>query len=331
MSRDGYLYAAGVIRHLETKLLDPTDLERMVDSEDLKAAFKVFHDTDFFDNVLDVSPREYLKALDADLLQAKQNLAEMLPDEKMLKLLFLRFDFHNLKLLLKAKYSQSNFDSQASDLGLVGYDVLKEAIKENRPEDLDDDYKNVLIKFNEEIGDTEPAPSLIDRIIDREYFKLYYQTAKAVKSKFVLEFAKLQFDIANIKIFIRSKILGLPAEEWLADMIDNGNLATDEYTNIAEKSVDEALGQLAQLLQFGTDEAVSDYLQHKSLAKLEQALEEVEMDYLRQAKYIDYGPEMILAYFYAKKSAIRNVRLIMTAKLNDLPASEIKTKTRELY
>ena len=103
MGKDDYLYAAGVIRHLENKLLNPTDIKRMMDAPDLASAFKVFHDTDYFDNVLDVKPVEFIKALDADLVQAKRKIQEMAPSEELVEFLFMRYDFHNLKLLLKEK------------------------------------------------------------------------------------------------------------------------------------------------------------------------------------------------------------------------------------
>jgi len=67
------------------------------------------------------------------------------------------------------------------------------------------------------------------------------------------------------------------------------------------------------------------------LEQLEKDLENVEINFIKQAKYIDNGPELIVAYYYAKRNAIRNTRLIMTGKANRMPALEIKKLIRELY
>ena len=48
------------------------------------------------------------------------------------------------------------------------------------------------------------------------------------------------------------------------------------------------------------------------------------MRYLQKAKRIAYGPEVVVAYYFAKRNALRNTRIIMTGKLNNLPVDEIK-------
>ena len=54
--------------------MNPTDIERMIDAENPNAAFKVFNDTDYADNLLDVEATGFKKALDDDLNQAKDLL-----------------------------------------------------------------------------------------------------------------------------------------------------------------------------------------------------------------------------------------------------------------
>ena len=60
-------------------------------------------------------------------------------------------------------------------------------------------------------------------------------------------------------------------------------------------------------------------------------LEEAELSVIREAKYISEGPLPAVGYFYAKKNAVRNLRLILTAKMNDIPVEDIKPRVRELY
>lgn len=331
MNRDDYLYAAGVIRHLETQLLNTTDVERMVDAPDLETAYKVFHDTDYFDNVLDLPARDFLKALDADLKQAKDNLSEILPDDLIIKLLFIRYDFHNLKLSLKARYSGQNLDQYASTLGLVEYGEVKRAVNEGLADDLVYYLKTALNAFNRRLNGTEPTPAQIDRYVDQEYFKAYHEAARHTKSVLIKDFVKLQADFNNIKIYIRSKTLGLSSEQWLEDIIPFGTLLKTEYEQIVPLSLEEAINILADNFSRDVSEVIKDFLTHKSLENLEKNLENLELDFLRQSRFIDYGPELPVAYYFSKKNAIRNVRLIMLSKLNNIPASLTKAAIRELY
>lgn len=76
---------------------------------------------------------------------------------------------------------------------------------------------------------------------------------------------------------------------------------------------------------------ISDFEEDHNLWKLEQEFENYEMDYLKKTKRMSFGPEMTIAYYFAKKNALRNVRLIMTGKLNKVKNSEIRERTRNLW
>ena len=69
MKATNYIYASAKIRALEPKILDETDIERMVDAPDLPSAFKVLNDTDYADNLLDLRPVDYRIALSRDFQQ----------------------------------------------------------------------------------------------------------------------------------------------------------------------------------------------------------------------------------------------------------------------
>ena len=91
---NNYAYISGLIKYREKKLLNPTDIERMVNAKNGEEAFRVFNDTDYADNLLDVSALEYQQALDDDLKQIKELFS------KYLELALLKFLFLNARLFL---------------------------------------------------------------------------------------------------------------------------------------------------------------------------------------------------------------------------------------
>ena len=51
----------------------------------------------------------------------------------------------------------------------------------------------------------------------------------------------------------------------------------------------------------------------------------------KEAKKINYGPEVPFAYLMAKENEIRNLRILLVSKLNNLPKNFIKERLRETY
>ena len=330
MSRDDYLYAAGVIRYLENKLLNSTDIKRMVDAPDLESAFKVFHDTDYFDNVLDVKPGEFVKALEADLVQAKQKIIEMAPSQDLVEFLFMRYDFHNLKLLSKEKYNQSDLSAYLSPLANESADKLKALINNEKNIDVIEYLERAFLYIQDNLP-KEVTPQAIDRVCDHSFFIEYALAAKKLKDGWIDDLVKLQIDIANLKVFIRSKRLGYDKSELLAELVPGGQIKEEFFVKLADSSEEEAFVALRLHLPINTRELLDNYIKSGLLEKLERDLENLELDYVRKVKFIDFGPEVMVAYYLAKKNAIRNVRLIMTGKLNNIQAREIEEMVREIY
>ena len=55
------------------------------------------------------------------------------------------------------------------------------------------------------------------------------------------------------------------------------------------------------------------------------------MSYIRNARLVTIGVEPLIAWLFAKETEIRNVRMIMTGKINNLPMDMIRERLRETY
>ncbi|MFH1713508.1 MAG: V-type ATPase subunit, partial [Candidatus Jacksonbacteria bacterium] len=99
-----YEYLTGLIRVLEKRLPDKTDMDRMILAKTAKDAFVVLNDTDYADNILDRGPEDYQKILEDDLLQLKTMLNKAIDSGPLFKFLFIDFDFLNIKTILKQKF-----------------------------------------------------------------------------------------------------------------------------------------------------------------------------------------------------------------------------------
>ena len=52
---------------------------------------------------------------------------------------------------------------------------------------------------------------------------------------------------------------------------------------------------------------------------------------LERTKYEFFGPEPLIAYYLSKEAELKNVRILLAAKENNIPVNEIRQRMRRLY
>lgn len=118
-------YAIGRIRSIEGRMLDDNKFLRMSEADNFQAAFQVLNETDYagllnfdFETMLELSLNE-LKTL-SDLLA---------PNDRTIKTFWDRYDYENIKVLIKAKREQENnpplYKCGNIDPGILGNYILK--------------------------------------------------------------------------------------------------------------------------------------------------------------------------------------------------------------
>lgn len=331
MFNEEYLFATGVIRSREAWLLSSVDIERMVDARTAEEALKVFNDTDYANELPDIEkPKDFNKGLRRDQKQARDLLYRIVPDKLLVQFLFLRYDYHNIKLIFKAKFSGQELDKYASKLGNVPYDALKVYVLEEEDKGLPPKVKESIDKAKEAFEE-DSSPFYIDLFLDKEYYKFLKSLTDKLKCEFITGLVSDQIDMVNVDIFLRTREMKRPLEFLEKVLIEGGAIPRSVFLEYFEKPEEEFFRQATRYLgdrKFQQD--LEESIKTKEIRR-GKIFEEYEVRYLKQAKYIAYGPEIVVAYYLAKNNAIRNVRLIMTGKVNDIPANEIRGRVREIY
>ena len=330
MLASSYLYASGKIRALEPKVLDRTDIERMVDAPDFTTAFKVLNDTDYANNLLDIQPHNYRDALRADLTNVFELLSIIIPDPCLLKVLFIKRDYLNIKLLLKQKFFGVELSSSLVGDTLYPLPPIQDMIMEGKTTSAPAEMRASLSRILKQLG-SEPSPSQIDTITTRMYFEHAGQLAKKINNRFLTKLLEVQINGLNILNLIRGKRLGLDGSELEKHLVPGGSIDSQSLLKLYEAENSELRPLVSRHFDLEALQRFNSFLENDNLHELEKSFEDFEIRFLRQAKMVAYGPEVVVAYFYAKRNADRNVRLIMTGKLNNMPGDEIKKTLREVY
>lgn len=335
MPNSGYNYASSKIRALEPSILDQTDIERMVDAPDFQTAFKVLNDTDYADNLLEVEPIEYRKALSDDYRQLYELLKDITPDPKLFRLIFLERDLVNIKLLFKAKYFDASVDEFLRDSTIYPVEAIKEFILNQKDIGLDREIKNLITEAQKQIGENS-RPDVIDYILTKEYFALIQKIAQQINSPLINDLVKIQINNANVLTWIRSKRLNLDKNKLAEKLIPDLPRAESRGSGIYTKKLVELYSDEAKSLRplisvhydKQTTESFDNYCEKDLLFEFEKALEDFKTRKAQKAQMIAAGPEVIYAYHLAKRNAVANIRIIMTGKFNKISGEEIKKTLR---
>ena len=326
MNPANYAFITARIKAKQKLLPDKTDIERMADEKGVNEAFAVFNDTDYSENLLDASPKDYYRVLMENFMGLKDFLARHVPDSNLVRLLLAREDFSNIKTAFKSKLSGSEItESDLVFTGIVEPSVLLSAVFENRLQGIEHNTEihKAITSIANALEDTA-EPFRIDLAVDKEYFSYAKALAKKIRNPFVQEYVAKEADHANLKTLLRAHLLGKDIQFLLDNRIPHGNITEALAKEIFEKDATEMRRRLHGIFNACVYEGIASFFENRSGRALELALLEDMKIFFEQTKYIPYGPEVVLEYFHKKMTALRNMRFIMIAKQNDIASLEIK-------
>lgn len=332
MSRERYIYVSSKIRALERHLLNDADLTRVIEAKTPDIAFKAFNSLDYAGELLDLEAKDYRVAMDRKINRLRKVFEQTIPEAKLLRLLFLERDFYNIKILFKEKVSGEDYDDYLESApGLIPVDQLRRYIVEDLGADIDPKVKSDIDELKKMIGETADG-EVIENLVDQKLNHINHHIAKKLGNKFIIDLYKYLADKNNINLFLRAKRLEKNSA-WIKERLNAyGNIAPSVFMNFAD-SADEIdfVVSLKNYFPPMIEPYLEEYAKDRELWRLDQGISNVIMDHLKKAKLIGYGPEVVVAYFFAKKYAIRNLSTVMALKFGDVDPSEIRKHLVTLY
>lgn len=341
-NKHDFAYSVGLIRTLESLLLNDNEVERMTLAKNGKEAFKVLNEFDYSDNKAGIEdPSEFQKVITEGLLEIKEMLTKATPDNKVFNLLLHQYDFHNIKTLIKAKLSDKTYEdveSLMNKMGAIPLEALRDFIFEGtlNPWGIDEHTENYIkkkiIKVQALFEKENKNPQVIDLYLDQKLMKIVYGIAQDSQSEFLVNYVKKLIDVSNIRLFFRMKAQEKEIDLFEIAFIWNGKIP---YAKLQE-AYKHNLADFPEIMR-PTDyakiveEGYKHYKEEKTFIYLEREIENYLIEYIRLAKLRAFGPEPLIAYFLAKKNNALIIRMIMVNKLSNIEPEEIQKRLRKLY
>lgn len=173
---------------------------------------------------------------------------------------------------------------------------------------------------------------LIEPLLSSDNLKKFLEIAEKLKLSFLVSYLHTFSDLLNIKLFFRFKNLKKKKEEFSQNLFETGYIKKEIYLNVYLEPWEVFLENFSHTKYISLIRDSFEYLvKENSFLKLEAEINNFLIDQIRSAKYICFGSEPLLAYYLAKKNEIDLIRLLIIAKLNDLPKEKVLVRLNDTY
>ena len=322
-----YAFAAGSVRAREPRLLDEAALARLTDAESAGEVWQILREAGF-ERLGDFPPERYEEALAPELQDLYAYLRSVEPDgeQSVADWLASRYDFHNLKVALKAHtLGEAPEGAGIEGIGTVPPKLIETAVRtgvwEALPPELAEAGQAAL-----EAYERTWQPQALDFAVDRA---MLFQLKVMAFHPFLRALAETWCDLANVKIALRARALGLERSELEQVLVEPGVIDHERLLALREQPLEawpEALPD-----GYGTLVAQSIGEEGWDPARFEVLCDDFVMEHLQAARYVSYGPQPVVAYGLARELELKNIRMIMVGKLYELSREELRTRLRRSY
>lgn len=330
-----YAYAVGTIRVLETRLLTRGMVERMLDAADVDELLRILSDTAY--GALLSQTTEYQKFLQIEETQTISLFDELCLDLILSELIHYQYDFHNLKVLVKAYVAKSeeslgrDFSYALSAHGNFDTSVLRGAFEEEKFGALPQILQRVITRAVEEYY-SKNDPRLIDLVVDQEMFQFYTSEVTKLRNHFVSQLLGLIIDLENIKTLARGKRLEEDKETLRLAILEGGKLSSRWYLDLAEEPWENLSHRFYATPYFHiVDEGYGHLQREKSFLKLEKLCDDFLIDFLRTTRYTPFGVDPLIAYFVAKLNELKILKLLFVGKRHGIETVRIKERLPDVF
>ncbi len=321
-----YIYSASRVRALEKEFITEADIDRLLTTNNENEVIKVLRDTYLANFITGTTTTEIFKAIEKSKLEAKNVLEKISPELNSLDFLWLRFDLHNLRLILRAKKADLNLEEIKPYLSYLGkYDpeILIQHINAGTLERLDLDFKIAYEKALRLIN--EQGISEADVEIDKSYFSIALKLAEKTNDPVIMAVVKLQIDLFNLKTRLRTLSLDRVADEvWF---VKGGSF---DFSAIDSKEK-----TLAKLITFGGEkfwrEAIESYEKKGHSTLIDVNLDDYLLLAVKKMDEDVFSIATLILYFLKYQNMSAVVQAILVGKESGQADTAIRTQLRNIY
>ena len=331
MDRMDYGQSVVTIRILEKRLLNRNRLERMIEAQTPEEVLKLLGETEYSQDMADIhGSQDYEIILKRETERVFSIVRNMIKNTGIVDVLSLKYDYHNLKVLLKSKITGKDFSSLLMQAGTI--DASKFKVKfETQSNDLPQEIIEAIDEVQKDFEENH-NPQRIDIIVDKHYFRNLSRLAKEIDVKVITDYVEGLIDFQNMITLFRVQKQKRDARFLETVIFEGGTISKNKIVASINDNTDTILNKFKKE-KLGTYlvKGLEAFSETKRLSELEKISDNYLMELNKESKYVVFGPEPLFTYLVAKEREINAVRMIMVSKINNISSDKIRERLRETY
>ena len=319
MKKDN-LFAVASVRAKENSLLTKSDLEQLINAESYGRAIAILSEKGY--EISDGS--DYSAVLDEELNKVWKYILDSAPEAEGLKALIVKNDFQNVKAVLKAEVMNYDAKEYLVEPCIVPHNELLQAIGSRKFESLPDFLKAAVKKALDVLSKTESA-QLCDAVTDTAALETVLSFAEKSGDEILIQYANEYCLACDIKTAFRAIKTGKSSVFLNAAIADNALIDKKAFIDAA-LSGEEGFSEYLSV-NFADYRAALE----KSTSAFEKFCDDKITQIIRKAKMTVFGISPLAAYYVAKETEIKCIRIILSAKQSHISSDIIRERMREMY
>ncbi len=329
-----YGYTNSRIKAMESSSgMSSGTLQRLLEAENLQGAFKVLGETSYASWLGEMEKEHDFDAIiNKELQWSYESLSSFVPNVRLVGLLRLFYDFHNVKVVLKSAFMQGKGRTRRWDLltslGTLSQDDLIAAVESEDyhmlPYNLGPVIAQCLALWEQEENTLE-----ITRILEQHQFAVMLEMARSTGYPGVLMWCRQRVDAENVRNLLRLRRLGFDAAASVPFLHQGGVVSLEKLQGLFGESPD-SWGRFLSYAEVGKVfrglEETSDL--DAMLISLETELDNYLLKALQVYSYDPFAPENVLRFLWKKEIEAKNLRIVFVSKANGMPMKKTKGMLR---
>lgn len=322
-----YLYLSAYVHAKESSLVGKDSIERMIDSPSPEHALKILADAGW--RIPENCGAKTLESiLSARRDEVFADMGSLAPNKAMVDVFRIRYDYHNAKAVIKASALGLSAENILSGAGRIAPGELRDCFLQERLNSLPETLGKAMAEAADVLARTGD-PQKAEFVLDKAYYAELIAEAEASKSEFILGWARLSIDGANLKTLVRALRMKKDYDFIASAVIDGGNVKS-MYILSSLANPESAVELFAPTpYSVAVDEAKSA-VNGGALSVLEKLCDDVLASYMAGGKLSAFGEKPLISYLCAVETEINAVRIVMAGQYAQLPAQVTRRRLREV-
>lgn len=327
-----YLHVSVRLRAIAHKTaVDKDTLVKIVDSGSVDTAVRILEEKGIsLSSAIGSGSDGLLKRLDTALTEELNRsyslVTSIIGASELVTLLKVRYDFQNLKALIKAEMLGISPDSMLVDSGNISLKALKDGFRERDKKLLDGALAEVSEKAVGEASETGD-PQRIDLIADNACFEYIMSRSKKSGFDFLSEYFNAKADLTNIMIFIRCRRMGKEAEFFSSALLPYaGAVKLEKLKEYYSRPTEDFYEMLSSTPYRKVFEGFDS--ENISVGAMESNITDHLNELVHKMNSVAFGPQVVVGFLLAKENEVSNIRIALSAVASGMDPEKAKEKLR---